>query len=81
MTQEFEFELMQDGLRVASSWGPDRDRVWADILHYAMMYSQDGPVAIYEVTRVKERKKRAPVPVPQLVSTGWDSQSCFRVGG
>lgn len=55
---EYEFELFQDGLRVAGSWGSDRARVLADIRHYAAVYSQDGPVTAYEIVRKNGRKRR-----------------------
>jgi hypothetical protein len=35
-----EFRLLQDGMVVASATSP------ADIVHYALMYGQDGPVSI-----------------------------------
>jgi hypothetical protein len=36
------YELWQGGICVASASGPDRQRVLAEIMHYAMQYSQDG---------------------------------------
>lgn len=62
---EYEFELFQDGLRVAGSWGADRARVLADIQHYAMLYSQDGPVTIYEIVRCNGRKRRVLLPLAE----------------
>jgi len=35
-----EFRLLQDGMVVASATSP------AEIMHYALMYGQDGPVVI-----------------------------------
>ena len=53
---EAEFEVQQNGEYCASSMGP-RERAWADTLHYAAMYGQDGPVEVYEVFR-----RRVPLP-------------------
>ena len=50
MNQETEFELVQDGIPVASAFG-SREDAWREIKHYAAEYSQDGPVEIYEVIR------------------------------
>lgn len=50
MNQETEFELVQDGIPVASAFG-SREDAWREIQHYAAEYSQDGPVEIYEVIR------------------------------
>lgn len=40
---EERFRLMQDGLAVVHVEGPAAAR---EILHYALVYSRDGPVAI-----------------------------------
>lgn len=45
-----EFELVQDGIPVAGSYGP-REEAWREIQRYAAQYSEDGPVEIYEVIR------------------------------
>lgn len=39
-------ELWQDGMMVAKVIGETKDDVTNEINHYAMMYSQDGPVKI-----------------------------------
>ena len=44
----YEFELWQDGIMVASVVSKDREAAYRDIKHYAMVYSQDGPVEIKE---------------------------------
>lgn len=44
------FELVQDGIPVASAVG-SREEAWRMIQHYAAVYSQDGPVEIYEIIR------------------------------
>ena len=36
--------LYQDGIDVASVTGPSKESVDREINHYAMVYSQDGPV-------------------------------------
>lgn len=50
MNEETEFELVQDGIPVARAVG-SREFAWQEIQHYAAVYSQDGPVEIYEITR------------------------------
>ena len=42
----FEAELWQDGMMVAGASGPTKEVVEREINHYAMVYSQDGPVEI-----------------------------------
>jgi hypothetical protein len=50
---EAEFELLgEHGEYLAGSSGT-RAEAWANIQHYAAIYSQDAPVEIYEVTRRK----------------------------
>ena len=45
-----EFELIQNDSPVASACGP-RGRALAEIMHYAAVYGQDGPVEIFEIVR------------------------------
>lgn len=45
-----EYELWQGDMLVASASGPNARQ---EIRHYAAQYAQDGPVDVYEVTRVK----------------------------
>ena len=52
------FRLIQDGIPVAWSEGPN---AFADIKHYALVYSQDGPVRVEQ--RVGGRWKILPRPV------------------
>lgn len=53
--REYEYEVVQDGIVVASAWGRDRARVLAEASHYAAVYAQDGPVEL----RIKpDRRKR-----------------------
>lgn len=40
------YELIQDGVVVASVSGSDRDIAFREIQHYAMLYAQDGPVLL-----------------------------------
>lgn len=55
--QEYEYQVIQDGVVVASAWGQNRDRVLAEASHYAAQYAQDGPIEL----RIKpdHRKRRA----------------------
>jgi hypothetical protein len=48
MSDHAEFEVRQEGMLVAMSSGP-RDRALADIMHYASVYAQDGPVEVVEI--------------------------------
>lgn len=43
---EWEFEIWQDGMAVASGCGPDKDQMWAEARRYAWTYAQDGPVEL-----------------------------------
>lgn len=54
-----EFEVWQDGLPVASASSEDRAAAVREALHYAAVYSQDGPVSIYEVKRTPMEIKDA----------------------
>ena len=45
-----EFVLLQDDCWVAGASGPRQDAL-REILHYATVYGQDGPVKVYEVKR------------------------------
>lgn len=47
---EVEYELHQDDMMVAGASGK---RAYEEILHYAAMYVQDGPVTLYKVIRTK----------------------------
>lgn len=46
MATEYEFELWQDGMMVAEVAGDDLNSCRREIMHYAMMYAQDGPCQI-----------------------------------
>ena len=46
------FELWQDGVCVVSSEGPEY-LAYKEIMHYAMIYGQDGPVLIYRCDKGK----------------------------
>jgi uncharacterized protein (DUF427 family) len=53
--REYEYQVIQDGVVVASAWGLDERRVLAEASHYAAQYAQDGPVEL----RIKpDRRKR-----------------------
>jgi hypothetical protein len=52
--REATFEVHQDGSPVALASGP-RDRAYAEAMHYASVYGQDGPVEVFE---------HVPVPLP-----------------
>ncbi len=57
MNTEYEFELIQDGISVASASSTDRGAAFREIQHYAMMYEQDGPVEIKEISPCAPPKK------------------------
>ena len=44
--KSFRAEVWQDGMMMAAVEGRNRKHVERDILHYAMVYGQDGPVQI-----------------------------------
>lgn len=50
----FEFEVWQNDMMVASASGP-RDDALREAMHYAAQYEQDGPVRVFEVTRILVR--------------------------
>ena len=43
---EFVYALNQDGMEVARVESDDGNAAKAEIMHYAMIYCQDGPVTI-----------------------------------
>lgn len=44
--KRYSFELWQDRIYVASAEGADLDSARAAIMHYALVYLNDGPVTI-----------------------------------
>ena len=44
------FNLRQDGMIVASVSGPDREQALREIMHYALVYSEDGPCTVEGIT-------------------------------
>lgn len=46
MTERYSFEIVQDGIAVVVGGGNDLDDVRREMLHYAMIYLQDGPITI-----------------------------------
>lgn len=42
----YSFELVQGGIVVASVDAPTLDEARREIMHYAMVYAQDGPCSI-----------------------------------
>jgi len=52
----FGFEVKQDGMVVASGEAPTEREAEREAMHYAMVYSQDGPVRM-RVFPVRERAK------------------------
>jgi hypothetical protein len=46
--KQLRWSLEQNDAEVASGEGP-HDFAFADALHYAAVYNQDGPVVLYEV--------------------------------
>jgi len=57
MEKQGSFSIWQDGMKVASGFGPLED-IKKEAAHYAMMYSLDGPVKI-SVREIKPRKKKS----------------------
>lgn len=50
--KEYQYDLIQDGIIVASVICSSREAALKEITHYATIYSQDGAVEI------KEKKKK-----------------------
>jgi hypothetical protein len=46
MAEEYELEVFQNGEWCAGVSGADWERVYADAMHYALVYAQDGPTEI-----------------------------------
>lgn len=44
--KSYRLSVWQDGIEVAAVIGNDFERVYADAMHYAFVYGQDGPVEI-----------------------------------
>ena len=49
----FVFTLTQDGMEVARVESDDEARAVREIMHYAMMYAQDGPPCVVDRVRPK----------------------------
>ncbi len=45
---KYQYDLIQNGMVVASVIAPTRKAALKDISHYALIYGQDGPVEIKE---------------------------------
>jgi hypothetical protein len=43
------FEVYQGGMMVAKAISTKRNAAYAEAMHYAMVYRQDGPVKIKEI--------------------------------
>lgn len=52
MNDDYEFEVWQDGIPVATAASTDRAAALREAMHYAAVYGQDGPVKVAEVKRV-----------------------------
>ena len=57
--KEYKFEMLEDGHNFPSATvhARDYDDGVREIIHYAMIYGQDGPVTVFEVVA----GKRAPL--------------------
>ncbi len=58
--EAFEFRVVQDGVAVASVHGYERAPAFSDIMHYAAVYGQDGPVTVQQ--RIGYKWHDVPVP-------------------
>jgi hypothetical protein len=52
--REFCYEVIQDGVVVASAWSRNEGQARMEAAHYAAMYAQDGPVEL----RLKAMKRK-----------------------
>ena len=57
---EYEFEIWQDDFVQASGSAPTVEEAMTEAGHYALMYAQDGPVAV----RYYERRQFMPIGYP-----------------
>lgn len=51
--QQWDYQLWQDGVMVAAVSAGNKEDALREINHYAMMYSQDGPVEIRDLQATK----------------------------
>lgn len=58
---KYQYDLIQDGLCVASVIAPKKSDAFKDIQHYALIYSQDGPVEIKDRSRKRVSKEKSNV--------------------
>jgi hypothetical protein len=49
--EEAEFEIRQEGMTVAATFGP-REKALEEARHYAAVYGQDGPTEIVEIIKI-----------------------------
>lgn len=54
--KNYEYELLQDGIVVASAYSSMKGKALSAILHYAVVYLEDGAVTI----RLKKQRKLKP---------------------
>ena len=55
MPQEYRYELWQDGIMVAATAADSREDARKEIAHYAIMYAQDGPCTVREITKFPKK--------------------------
>lgn len=65
----YRFELWQDGMVVAGVDAADLDDAMTEIMHYAKVYSQDGPVEI----RGTNKGTRTAIQMRRLMKSTWAS--------
>lgn len=49
-TKERRLSIWQDGIEVAAVSGNNFSRVYTDAMHYVLVYAQDGPVELKDLT-------------------------------
>lgn len=59
MSEDFRFELWQEGIMVAAVNSPNYHRGLREIAHYANVYAQDGPVQIKEKSSHRKPEEKA----------------------
>lgn len=50
--------IRQDGIIVASITAPTEDRMLAELHHYGVLYSQEGPVSVERKTGIRGRWRK-----------------------
>jgi hypothetical protein len=70
MSREYSFEIWYDGMMVAGVSCPDVERLRSSVMHYAMVYGQDGPVENSRPRRAFYSCRKMPISLGLRKCTG-----------